>query len=77
MCLRAIPIKGAWAVELSGFSVEQIKHALYEFSERPSNLIQIKDVWRLAQKFFETQQLTYRPKVPQEKRAKLLEAAGL
>jgi hypothetical protein len=69
--------KGAWAEELKGFSVEQIKHALSNLPERAPNLIQFKDMCRLAPKFFEHQQLTYRPEVPQDKRAKLLEAAGL
>jgi hypothetical protein len=69
--------KGAWASELSGFKVEQIKHALDHLPERPPNLIQFKVLCQLAPVYFETAQLTYRPAVPQEKRAKLMEALGL
>jgi hypothetical protein len=69
--------KGAWASELRGFTVEQVKHALEKLPERPPNLIQFKALCQHAPVYFENAQLTYRPPVPQEKRAKLMEALGL
>lgn len=69
--------KGAWASELRNFTVEQVKHALENLPERPPNLIQFKALCQHAPVYFETAQLTYRPAVPQEKRAKLMEALGL
>jgi len=68
--------KGAWASELAGFKVEQIKHALENLPERPPNLIQFKALCQHAPVYFEAQQLTYRPQVNQEKRAALLAALG-
>jgi hypothetical protein len=65
--------KGAWAAELSGFKVEQIKHALDNLPERPPNLIQFKALCQHAPVYLEVNRLTYRPQVPQDKRAKLLE----
>jgi hypothetical protein len=65
--------KGAWAAELSGFKVEQIKHALDNLPERPPNLIQFKALCQHAPVYLEANRLTYRPQVPQDKRAKLLE----
>ncbi len=65
--------KGAWAAELSGFKVEQIKHALDNLPERPPNLIQFKSLCQHAPVYLEAHRLTYRPQVNQEKRAKLLE----
>jgi len=66
--------QGSMGAELSGFKVEQIKHALDNLPERPPNLIQFKSLCQHAPIYFEAQQLTYRPQVNQEKRAKLMEA---
>lgn len=68
--------KGAWAAELTGFSVDQIKHALDMLPERPPNLIQFKNMCRQSPPKYEYQQLGYRPQVNEEKRAKLMEALG-
>lgn len=70
-------IKGAWAAELSGFTVEQVKHALENLPERPPNLIQFKALCQHAPVYFDAPQLSYRPKVNEEKRAALLAAVGL
>lgn len=71
-------IKGVWADELRGFRVEQIKYALGHLPERPPNLIQFKDLCSKAPTYFESLQLTYRPKPSPEKLAafrKVLEDA--
>lgn len=62
-------VKGAWADELKGFTVEQLKYALAHLPERPPNLIQFKDLCSKAPKYFDAPQLTYRPKPSPEKLA--------
>ena len=69
--------KGAWAAELSGSTVEQVKHALENLPERPPNLIQFKALCQHAPVYFDSPQLTCRPAVNKEKRAALLAAIGL
>lgn len=64
--------KGAWAAELSIFTVDQIKHALENLPERPPNLIQFKGMCNHAPRYFEAAQIGYRPTVNPEKRAALL-----
>ena len=68
--------KGAWAAELTGFTVDQIKYALDMLPERPPNLIQFKSLCRNAPRESEHLQLGYRPQVNEAKRAKLMEALG-
>jgi hypothetical protein len=60
-------VKGAWADELRGFTLEQIKYALTVLPERPPNLIQFKELCQKAPRYFEQHQLTYRPKPNPEK----------
>jgi hypothetical protein len=54
-------VKGAWADDLRGFTVEQIKYGLSMLGERPPNLIQFKDLCKKAPQYFDSLQLTYRP----------------
>ena len=67
-------VKGAWADELRGYTVEQIKYGLEMLGERPPNLIQFKDLCKKAPQYFEQQQLTYRPTPSEEKLAKFRRA---
>jgi hypothetical protein len=60
-------VKGAWADELRGFSIDQIKYALTVLPERAPNLIQFKDLCAKAPRYFDKQQLGYRPKPSPEK----------
>lgn len=62
-------IKGAWADELKGFTVTQLKYALAHLPERPPNLIQFKDLCSKAPTYFDSPQLTYRPKPSPDKLA--------
>ena len=62
-------VKGAWADELRGYSVEQIKYGLSMLGERPPNLIQFKDLCKKAPTYFDSPQLTYRPTPSPEKLA--------
>ena len=63
-------VKGAWADELRGYTIDQIKYGLSMLGERPPNLIQFKDLCKKAPQYFEQQQLTYRPTPSEEKLAK-------
>jgi hypothetical protein len=60
-------VKGAWAAELNGFTLEQIKYALSILPERAPNLIQFKELCTRSPKYLENKQLTYRPKPSEEK----------
>lgn len=62
-------IKGAWADELKGFDLKQLKYALAHLPERPPNLIQFKELCAKAPKYFDAKQITYRPKPSEEKLA--------
>ena len=62
-------VKGAWADELRGYSVEQIKYGLSMLGERPPNLIQFKELCKKAPTYFDQPQLTYRPTPSPEKLA--------
>jgi hypothetical protein len=62
-------VKGAWADELRGFTIDQIKYALTILPERAPNLIQFKELCSRSPKYFEQQQLTYRPQPNPEKMA--------
>jgi hypothetical protein len=62
-------VKGAWADDLRGFTVEQIKYGLSMLGERPPNLIQFKDLCKKAPQYFDSLQLTYRPTPSPEKLA--------
>jgi hypothetical protein len=66
--------KGAWADELSGLTVEQIKYGLSMLGERPPNLIQFKDLCKKAPTYFDQPQLSYRPMPDEEKLAKFRRA---
>jgi len=66
--------KGAWADELRGYSVDQIKYGLSMLGERPPNLIQFKDLCKKAPTYFDQPQLTYRPTPSEEKLAKFRRA---
>ena len=66
--------KGAWADELSGLTVEQIKYGLSMLGERPPNLIQFKDLCKKAPTYFDQPQLGYRPMPSEEKLAKFRRA---
>jgi hypothetical protein len=71
-------VKGAWADELRGFTIEQIKYGLSVLPERPPNLIQFKDLCSKRPRYLDSQLLTYRPKPNPEKIAafrKLFEGA--
>jgi hypothetical protein len=61
--------KGAWADELRGFTMEQIKYGLEMLGERPPNLIQFKDLCKKAPNYFDSLQLSYRPTPSPEKLA--------
>jgi hypothetical protein len=50
-------VKGAWADDLRGFTVEQIKYGLSMLGERPPNLIQFKDLCKKAPQYFDSLQL--------------------
>jgi hypothetical protein len=62
-------VKGAWADELRNFTIDQIKYALTVLPERAPNLIQFKDLCAKAPKYFDQQQIGYRPKPNTEKLA--------
>jgi hypothetical protein len=67
-------VKGAWADDLRGFTVEQIKYGLSMLGERPPNLIQFKDLCKKAPQYFDSLQLSYRPTPSEEKLAKFRRA---
>ena len=62
-------IKGAWADELKGFTMDQLKYGLAHLPERPPNLIQFKELCSKAPAYFDAPQLTYRPKPSPDKLA--------
>ena len=67
-------VKGAWADDLRGYTIEQIKYGLSMLGERPPNLIQFKDLCKKAPQYFDSPQLTYRPTPSEEKLAKFRRA---
>jgi hypothetical protein len=68
-------VKGAWADDLRGFTVEQIKYGLSMLGERTTQPYPVlKTFARRLHTYFDSPQLTYRPTPSEEKLAKFRRA---